>query len=182
MSQPHTHADDIVVALDGSPSGQAALAWAAAYARATGARLQALHIVTYSRVSPTVWAPGVGNLGYVISPESEENAKDEVQDVFDAIRPEPGWKLHFLDGPVGHELVRQSAGARLLVVGTQEHTGLGRMLLGSVSHYCLSRAECPVVAVPAPVPARATMRAAAIPAPRITAATGVSANGMTSAP
>ena len=35
----------------------------------------------------------------------------------------------------------------LLVVGTQEHVGLRRAVLGSVSHYCL-HARCPVVAVP----------------------------------
>jgi nucleotide-binding universal stress UspA family protein len=35
------------------------------------------------------------------------------------------------------------------VVGTGEHTGVRRLLEGSVSHYCLSHAACPVVAVPA---------------------------------
>jgi len=165
MNQPHTHADDIIVALDGSPSGQAALVWAAAYARTTNARLQALHIVTYD--SPTMWVAGVGNLDYAFSAESKAKAWSEVQDIFHSIDPEPGWKLHFLDGPVGHELVRQSAGARLLVVGTQEHTGLGRMLTGSVSHYCLSRAECPVVAVPAPVPPRRPAEAMQILEPRV---------------
>jgi len=181
MNQPHTHADDIVVALDGSPSGQAALAWAATYARSTNARLQALHILSYGRGTPTVWAPGVGSMAYVISAESEERARLEVQDVFDAIDPEPGWKLYFIDGPVGHELVRQSAGARLLVVGTQEHTGLGRMLMGSVSHYCLSRAECPVVAVPAPAPPRERVEAVIVE-PRVVAAVVASANGLASAP
>jgi hypothetical protein len=59
--------------------------------------------------------------------------------------------LEFVDGPIGHELVRRSGAVRLLEVGNQEHIGLGRVLAGSVSHYCLSRAECPVVAVPIPV-------------------------------
>jgi nucleotide-binding universal stress UspA family protein len=47
-------------------------------------------------------------------------------------------------------LRRQSEEADLLVVGTGDHVGLGRLLVGSVSHYCLSHAKCPVVAVPAP--------------------------------
>ena len=34
------------------------------------------------------------------------------------------------------------------MIGTQEHTGLGRLLVGSVSHYCLAHACCPLVAVP----------------------------------
>lgn len=181
MNQPHTHSEDIVVALDGSPSGQAALAWAADYARTTNARLQALHIISYAAGSPTVWAPGVGSMAYVVSAQSVEDAQSEVQDVFDAIHPEPGWKLHFIEGPIGHELVRQSAGARMLVVGTQEHTGLGRMLLGSVSHFCLSRAECPVVAVPAPVPPREHTAPLTIVKPRV-AVVGAAANGAASTP
>ena len=44
--------------------------------------------------------------------------------------------------------------SRLLVVGTREHVGLGRLLTSSVSHYCLSHALCPVVAVPAPLTER----------------------------
>jgi hypothetical protein len=39
----------------------------------------------------------------------------------------------------------------MLVVGTREHTGVRRLVGGSVSHYCLSHASCPVVAVPGPV-------------------------------
>jgi nucleotide-binding universal stress UspA family protein len=48
----------------------------------------------------------------------------------------------------------RSAGDRLrmihvfLVVGTREHVGLERLVTGSVSHYRLSHAECPVAAVP----------------------------------
>jgi nucleotide-binding universal stress UspA family protein len=51
-------------------------------------------------------------------------------------------------GEPGGVLVRQSGDAQLLVVGTREHVGLGRLLVGSISHYCLSHAVCPVVAVP----------------------------------
>ena len=37
------------------------------------------------------------------------------------------------------------------MLGTREHTGLRRAVVGSVSHYCLSHAVPPVVAVPADV-------------------------------
>ena len=47
--------------------------------------------------------------------------------------------------------MRRSKDAKLVVVGTREHVGLDRLLAGSVSHYCLSHAACPVVAVPAPL-------------------------------
>ena len=51
--------------------------------------------------------------------------------------------LQFASGDAGNILVQQSQDARLLVVGTREHAGLGRLLSGSVSHYCLSHAVCP---------------------------------------
>jgi nucleotide-binding universal stress UspA family protein len=69
--------------------------------------------------------------------------------VYDAIQPESDWQLKFLIGEAGAVLVAESVGAAMLVVGTREHVGIGRLISGSVSHYCLSHAECPVVAVPA---------------------------------
>ena len=60
--------------------------------------------------------------------------------------------IQFAQGEVGPVLVHQAEHAALLIVGTREHVGLGRLLAGSVSHFCLSHALCPVVAVPAPSP------------------------------
>ena len=68
---------------------------------------------------------------------------------YEGVDPEPGWLLQFAEGHPGKVLVEQSTSSTLLVVGTQEQAGLGRLLLGSVSHYALRHANCPVVAVPA---------------------------------
>jgi nucleotide-binding universal stress UspA family protein len=73
--------------------------------------------------------------------------RDAVASVFDAIQPEPGWRLQFFSGEAGPALVAESVGAALAVVGTREHLGIGRLVSGSVSHCCLSHAQCPVVAV-----------------------------------
>ncbi len=75
--------------------------------------------------------------------------REAVASVFDAIQPEPGWGLQFFSGEAGRALVAESVGAALAVVGTREHVGIGRLVSGSVSHCCLSHAQCPVVAVPA---------------------------------
>jgi hypothetical protein len=65
------------------------------------------------------------------------------------MQPESGWRLEFYNaGDPGRVLVAESAHAVLLVIGTREHVGWGRILNGSISHYCLSHAMCPVVAVP----------------------------------
>ena len=44
--------------------------------------------------------------------------------------------------------MRLSANADLLVVGTREPVWDHRYLAGSVSHYCISHASCPVVTGP----------------------------------
>ena len=72
-----------------------------------------------------------------------------ITQVFDDISPRPDWLIQFATGEPGPVLVRQSHDSQLLVVGTREHVGLGRLLTGSISHYCLSHASCPVVCVPA---------------------------------
>jgi nucleotide-binding universal stress UspA family protein len=75
---------------------------------------------------------------------------EDISSLFASVQPEPGWTLKCFAGDPGPVLRSQAKDADLLVVGTGEHVGLGRLLVGSVSHRCLSHATCPVVAVPAP--------------------------------
>ena len=69
--------------------------------------------------------------------------------MFNKIDPRPDWPMEFLRDEPGPVLVRESKDTQLLVIGTGAHVGLGRLVVGSISHYCLSHASCPVVAVPA---------------------------------
>jgi nucleotide-binding universal stress UspA family protein len=141
----------VVVAVDGSDSSRTALAWAAAYARSVHAELQVVHVLQYYFGDPVTWAaPGVLGVPNTVSTEMIDSDKRRLHGLFDATEPEPGWSLRFLDGPAGHAIVDAAHDAQLLVVGTREHRGLERLLVGSVSHYCLAHASCPIVAVPAP--------------------------------
>ena len=74
-----------------------------------------------------------------------------IRSAFDSLVPEPTWGLEFWGGSIGPTLVDQAKPADLLVIGTREHTGFDRVLSGPVSHYCLSHAKRPIVAVP-PLP------------------------------
>ena len=134
-----TARSEIVVGLNRSPSGRAAWNWASAYSRSHGDRLRAVHVYEHR--------------------SSLDRARNELQAMFAESGPEPDWQLDFLDGHVGEVLLEQSQHARMLVIGTREHVGINRVVDGSVSHFCLNNAHCPVVAVPpGHQPAEETLR------------------------
>jgi nucleotide-binding universal stress UspA family protein len=51
------------------------------------------------------------------------------------------------NGAAGPVLVEASEGAATLVVGSQGHGVISKVLVGSVSSYCLHHAKCPVAVV-----------------------------------
>ena len=115
-----------------------------------------MHVLNAAVASPLVWTNGFPSMAYVAETAAPEIAKKTMAAMFDAIAPEPTWTLEFRVGATAQQLLKASAGARMLVVGTREHVGLDRLINGSVSHYCLSHAQCPVVAVPAADPTAAS--------------------------
>jgi nucleotide-binding universal stress UspA family protein len=139
---------EIVVGVDLSDAGVAALRWAAHQARLTGDSLRAIHVVTL----PDAYALA-GMVGTAVEMPVEslnDSYRRALDAVWASIQPAEDWKLeYFVDDPRG-VLCDASARAAMIVVGTREHTGLGRLISGSVSHYILSHARCPVVAVPVP--------------------------------
>ena len=143
--------DEIVVGLDDSPSGIAALSWAAAWARRSGGRLRAVHVLGWPMGYIPKDYPAAAER-YLTHQDVDREYRASISQLFDKIDPEPGWNFEFAEGHPGKVLVQRSSHAALLVMGTQEMVGLGRMLMGSVSHHCLSHASCPVVAVPAAYP------------------------------
>lgn len=144
---------EVVVGFDDSPSARAALVWAARYARATGLTLRAIHVLGQVP-DPMAWVSSydaAGYLGDAPSPEEiESRIKDVVRQSFEALQPEPDWRLDFVGGSPGKTLINESRRSQLLVIGTREHTGIERLISGSISHFCLSHSSRPVVAVPAP--------------------------------
>lgn len=136
----------VVVGLDLSPSSQAALQWAADYARLTGLPVLAVHAMPV----PASMA-SVGVLG-VPAPEPFDHVdagyRQQVEAVFTSVDPLPGWRLEFYVDDPGPAVVGAREEAAVIVVGTREHTGIGRLVYGSVSRYCLSHSRVPVVAVP----------------------------------
>ena len=141
--------EEVVVGVDDSPSACAALRWAANHARSTNLELRVIHVITPMMYGPLSWSAGMATIP---DPGIKEELRAQLDAIFQAIEPEPDWQMQYEEGSVGPVLTRESEASRLLVIGTQEHTGIGRIVTGSVSHYCLSHARCPVVAVPASEP------------------------------
>ncbi|MEU9836454.1 universal stress protein [Streptosporangium sp. NPDC048047] len=131
---------EVVVGVDGSPGGAAAVDLAFAEAALRGAPLRAVH----------VWRRPVAPF------PARETAEDERRVLAEALagRGEGHPDVKVVEQvEQGHpvEVLRDlSARADLLVVGSRGRGELGGLLLGSVSHSLIHHAACPMIVVPGP--------------------------------
>ncbi|MET8152950.1 universal stress protein [Actinoplanes sp. NPDC049668] len=133
---------DIVVGVDGSLPGKAALRWALAQARLTGGRIRAT--IAWEIPSYIGWAlipyDGLEAAAGKLLHESVEEAVG-----FDG--PDVTVVESVMPGHPAQVLIDASAHAALLVVGSHGHGIFAGTLLGSVSRHCAQHARCPVVVV-----------------------------------
>jgi nucleotide-binding universal stress UspA family protein len=133
----------VVVGVDGSPIGEAALA--AAYEAAAARRVPLVAVHTWWDVlldpsfGPLVEWDVIEDeahrvLGERLAGWAEKYPEVEVRRVVERDKP-------------AHALLEQAAGAQLVVVGSRGRGGLAGMLLGSVSHSLLHHSPCPVLVV-----------------------------------
>jgi len=148
----------VIVGLDDSAASRAALQWAAVYADATSTDLCAVHILDWP-IGLTETATTMGTRLHVPQHDVAEPYWRGMHRVFADVDCPDGSTLQFAQGNVGDVLVRLGAQATLLVVGTREPFRGRPYTAGSISHYCISHATCPVVTVPEQLPTR-------LPAPR----------------
>jgi nucleotide-binding universal stress UspA family protein len=148
--QPLVTRDEVVVGIDESPLSAAGLRWAADHSRATGLPLRLVCTWQTSALASAAVTAGAAELLEAASADARARATRWVLDTLGGDAAQVRWTLEVHEGGAGPVLVAVSHGARLVVVGTHEHTGLRRAISGSVSHYVLSHADVPVVAVPAP--------------------------------
>jgi nucleotide-binding universal stress UspA family protein len=133
----------VVVGVDGSPSSLEALAEAAEHASRTDAVLDA--ITTWQWPASFGWAL---QLPEGFDPASDATSMlDEALAPVRAARPELVIRATVAEGNPTATLVKASAGADLLVVGSRGHGEFTGMLLGSVSEHCVGHAKCSVMVV-----------------------------------
>lgn len=146
----------IVVGVDGSEASREALRWAADEARLRSARLVAVHAWSFVPAQP-IGDPGMlavpaGDLPGQLDAESEAARLALDEAVGDALGADPGIDVErkLVEGDAGETLVKEGAGAELLVVGSHGRSGFKAALLGSVSRSVVDHAPCPVVVVKQP--------------------------------
>lgn len=133
----------IVVGVDGSESSVKALQEARRLAEALGAPLEAVAVWQQSHSmydfyqSETGWTP---------EKDVEKLLRDTANAAFGSDHP-AGFRMSILQGAPARALIRHSAGAEMLVLGSRGHGGFAGLLLGSVSSACVAHATCPVLIV-----------------------------------
>ena len=150
----------IVVGVDGTPEGLAALL----FALDEGVRRDcSVEVVT-------TWMWGEPYEAMATGVDAARQAAEEIQEtqLHDAIRKLdvlPVVSRLVVEGEPGPVLVHMSNHASYLVVGHSHKGALRRALLGSVSDYCVRHSRVPVMVVPLPESAVGTSgRANRVPA------------------
>jgi nucleotide-binding universal stress UspA family protein len=136
----------VVVGVDGSPASVAAVAWAARYASASGARVRALLAWHYPGA---VGGPPIEKAPASVRNQTEKQEQATLDEAVAKAIPgrAPAVETSLGYGHPAQVLIDASREADLLVVGRHGHRPFAGMLIGSVSLHCVTEAFCPVVVV-----------------------------------
>jgi nucleotide-binding universal stress UspA family protein len=139
-------AGPVIVGVDGTPVGEAAIEFAFAEAALRGVDLVAVHAWT-DLVVETAFAGGAAALDFTpLAQQAEEVLGERLA----------GWAEEYPDVRVTREVSRERASTALLrhaedaglvVVGSRGRGGFRGLLLGSTSQHLLHHAQCPVAVV-----------------------------------
>lgn len=136
----------VVVGVDGSEASTPAVTYAFAYAASTGSGLTAVHTWWWEPLEGvSLGEPWIGDWTQIASQEG--SLVSELLAGWSERYPEVVVTSHVVRGDPVVELLEQSRGARLLVVGSRGRGGFIGLMLGSVSRRVLKRATCPVAVV-----------------------------------
>ncbi|MFJ3726459.1 universal stress protein [Streptomyces sp. NPDC090045] len=139
----------VLVAVDGSPQGRSAIAYAFAEASMRGSELVALHAWStwsdHGESGPDHSVELVDLIGDVDELRAvEERLLAEALSGHRERYPEVTVRPQVVRGRVRPTLIEASDGAQLMVVGARGRGGFAGLLLGSVSQAVLHHANCPV--------------------------------------
>jgi nucleotide-binding universal stress UspA family protein len=144
----------IVVAADGSPASNRGLEQVADLAPRVGAKV----VVVYVRHLPAtaLMAPGIADPTMVQTLDDQEAGVRQ-----EAVRALGGtgvdWEMVVRAGSPGEEIVQvaDESGADLVVVGSNRHSSLHNLFLGSTAAYLAAHSQAPVLVMRSKVASRA---------------------------
>ncbi|BAY08320.1 universal stress protein [Calothrix sp. NIES-2098] len=155
----------ILVALDRSPMGKQVFEQALALAKATGASLMLLHVLSAeeegSPYAPLLtnfdYYPGVGSQSFEHYQKQWDNFKNEGIQLLQSLSAQAntaGVNAEFTQqlGSPGRLICQLATtwGADLIIMGRRGRSGLKELFLGSVSNYVLHHAPCSVHVISVP--------------------------------
>ncbi|WP_227999664.1 universal stress protein [Nocardia australiensis] len=143
--QQPRHDGPVVVGVDGSAAGAAAVAAAFAEAAERNARLIAVHAYSdlnfdrFAGLPNTIRDPAVAAAAQAVLAEQLAGWQEKYPDVEVVRKVYPS-------GP-RHQLIEWSKSAQILVVGSRGRGGFSGLLLGTTSNSLVQQARCPVMVV-----------------------------------
>ncbi|MDM5317050.1 universal stress protein [Fictibacillus sp. b24] len=145
----NTNIQTILVAYDGSQESQKALDFSVDFANER--KDVALHLVTvYQPVYTMAYTYGnypVEQASYELKEKNEaiiQNVKTEI-----SLKTDHPIVAKAIEGHPGNVLTHYASlnGIDLIVIGSRGLSGVKELFLGSVSHYVVQKAECPVLVI-----------------------------------
>jgi nucleotide-binding universal stress UspA family protein len=145
----------ILVATDGSPGAEAALAAAAALAGGEDAEVLVVHVTDHGRLLRTVHGPDTLTLQYE-TPVAARRLVDHAVDSLRAAGVRARGEVYSQFDTIARELLEATRISRagLLAMGTRGRGRLAGALLGSVAHRVVHLAEQPTLVAPPTARAR----------------------------
>jgi universal stress protein A len=145
-SRPRLRPKNILVPLDMSPESIKALKYAVPFAEQFGAKLRTLFVV---ELSPLVSITGMDYVGLTVSEqEIVKRVMIRLADIVDLHHTEKlGIEAEVRTGKPVEEIVKYAieTDTDLVILSTHGHSGMKRMLLGSVTEKVVRHAPCPVL-------------------------------------
>ena len=139
----------IVVGIDGSEASKDALSLALHEAALRATRVRVVH--AWMPTMPVTMS-GPGMVPPVDVASFENLARHLLDDTVDRVAGERAASVErvLAEGTAGEAILDNARDAELIVLGQHGRGAVKALVLGSVSHYVLQHAHCPVLVVPAP--------------------------------
>jgi nucleotide-binding universal stress UspA family protein len=157
MTSTHpTPSGNIVVGVDGSPSSEHAVMWAAEEAALQRRRLTLVHTQKQVSANEMAWLAGAGIPPRQVNAEMDEDAErilERARSVAADLSPGVPVETVLGYGDARGHLLDLTTTASMVVVGSRGHGPVAGLLLGSVSGALVRHSDTPVVVVrPTPAP------------------------------